>query len=160
MQPVSRRAILAAGATLAAAACSPGTDAAPSPSGSTPEAAPPDPDLGLRSEVAAREWALVALYDAALAAPGAPDPSLLSLLRDQHREHAGALGSSGPEDTASPTPTATGVDVRARLIEAEQQAAGARSDACQAARDPDLVRLLALIAASEAGHAESLRGSA
>lgn len=132
-----------------------------------PSESPPDPDLGLRGDVASQEWALVALYDSALATPGTLDPSLLALMRDQHREHAAALGSVEPPAGTSTAVTgsssaapAAGGDVRARLIESEQQAAGARTDACQAARDPDLVRLLALIASSEASHAESLRGTA
>ena len=167
MHPLSRRAVLSAGVALAVAACSPSADAPPAPEQSTPSESPPDPDLGLRGDVAAQEWALVALYDSALATPGTLDPSLLALMRDQHREHAAALGSAEPpagaptSATGSPsTAPAPGGDVRARLIESEQQAAGARTDACGAARDPDLVRLLALIASSEASHAESLRGTA
>ena len=48
----------------------------------------------------------------------------------------------------------------AALADAEQQAIGQRTAACEAASGADLARVTALIAASEAGHVEYLRGIA
>ncbi len=162
MHPMSRRGVLSAGAALAVAACTPGSGDSATPPASSSPAPPPDPDLGLQDDVARQEWDLIALYDAALASPGALDPAQLTLLRDQHREHAAALGSTGPPSSSSGPASSNfppGGDVRSVLIDAEQKASGARTDSSLVARAPDLVRLLALIAASEAGHAEALRRS-
>ena len=147
---LTRRAALALLVGAGVVACSPTSDAGPTPS---PTA---DPDAQTRAEVAAQEWALVALYDAAIAAQPA-QAAELSLLRDQHVEHATALGSS----TASASATATGpAPDRATLTAAEEEASRSRVTACARAVQPDLARLLALIGASEAGHAAFLRGRA
>ena len=45
----------------------------------------------------------------------------------------------------------------ANLIDAERRATGQRTQACEAAGSMQTARLLALIAASEAGHVEFLR---
>lgn len=143
---LTRRATLALLVGAGVAACSPGDNADPEPSPT------PDPDALTREDVAAQEWALVALYDAAIAAePG--QAKALATLRDQHVEHASALGSTTPGASA-PASAAPG---RAQLAAAEEEASRARVTSCSRAVDAELARLLALIGASEAGHAAYLR---
>ena len=142
---ITRRTALALLAGGAVTACSPG-------SGTGPDASEtPDPDALTREQVIRDEWSLVALYDAALAAQ--PNPEL-SALRDQHAEHAAALGSASPPSASSSAPPAPS---RTALAESEASAAKQRAQACEMAADTDLARLLALIAASEAGHAAFLK---
>ena len=131
------------------AACTPGGSA-------DDPTASPDVDAGIRDQVVADEWSLVAQYDAVIAA----QPSLaadLSPLRQHHVEHAQSLGSASP--TTSSAPPASAATVTA-LADAETAATRQRGQACQSATGPDTARLLALIAASEAGHASYLRGLA
>jgi hypothetical protein len=111
----------------------------------------------VRSDVAAQEAAIIALYDAAIAAH--PDLATdLATLRDEHAEHAEAVGSPAP----APSAPAVGsrAEALAAITEAEKQAIAQRTAACEAASGADLARLTALIAASEAGHVEYLRGIA
>lgn len=147
---ITRRAALALLAGGAVAACTPGSDSGPDASPS------PDADALTREQVAADEWSLVALYDAALSSQ--PDLAAeLSTIRDQHVEHAAALGSSTPPSgSASASPAPPGRDA---LAAAEATAAKQRAQACGSAHDTELARLLALIAASEAGHAAYLKRS-
>jgi len=134
---LTRRALLGGsalvGASLIAAACTPAPGPEPSDNSEAPA---PDADAQVRAAVAADEASLIALYDAVIAAHPAL-ASDLAALRDEHREHAEAL---------------------AALTDAEKRAVGQRTAACEAAAAEDLARLTALIAASEAGHAEYLRG--
>lgn len=111
--------------------------------------------------VAAAESGLIALYDATIAA----FPVLataLTPLRDQHVDHrTAASGAAQSADAPNPAPapavasTASGA-LRA-LRDAERQAARDRRASCLAASDPASVRMLALIAASEASHLPVLR---
>ena len=103
----------------------------------------------------------MSLYDAAIAA----QPSLaaeLAPMRQQHVDHAAALGTPSPAATSSATSAAPAFSstaaARAGLIEAEAAASRDRARACQSAIGAEPARLLALIAASEAGHAAYLRG--
>lgn len=156
---VTRRALIGTsaliGASLVAAACSP----SPSPEPTDTPAPEPDVDADaqVRSDVAAQEAAIIALYDAVVAA----HPELatdLAALRDEHAEHAEALGSPTP---ASGAPAVgSRAEALAAVMEAEKQAIAQRTAACEAASGADLARLTALIAASEAGHVEYLRGIA
>lgn len=152
---LTRRALLGGSAALAAgvlAACT--SDPVPAPSDSPSPAA--DADAQVRVTVADGEAQLIALYDAVIAAhPGlAPD---LEPLRAEHLAHADAVAAApspaGPAPAVGSRPQAL-----AALIEAEQQAVAQRTGACEASTASDLARTLALIAASEAGHAEFLRG--
>lgn len=153
--PLTRRALIGGsalvGASLIVAACSP----SPSPEPTDSPAPTSDPDAQVRSDVAAAEAALLALYDAVIAAHPAL-ASDLSVLRDEHAAHAEAMGV-----TASP-PGAPAVGSRsealATLTDAEQQAIAQRTASCESASGADLARVTALIAASEAGHVEYLRG--
>ena len=154
---VTRRALIGGsaliGASLMAAACSPGPSPEPTDT-STPE---PDVDAQVRSNVAAQEAAIIALYDAVMAA----HPELasdLAALRDEHAEHAEALGSPAPASSAPAI--GSRAEALAAVSEAEKQAIAQRTAACEAASGADLARLTALIAASEAGHVEYLRGIA
>lgn len=153
---LTRRAALVLIAGVGVAACSPGPDGGDV----TPT---PDVDAGVLDEVIAREWTLVALYDAALSSqPGLA--AELAALREQHVEHAAAFGSpAAPSATASvrPTTATDAASVTRLLADAEMVAARERAEACQAVSGRESARLLALIAASEAGHAAFLRrGSA
>ena len=152
---LTRRALLGGSAALAAgvlAACT--SDPTPAPSDSPSPTA--DVDAQVRVSVADGEAQLIALYDAVLAAhPGlAAD---LEPLRAEHIAHADAVAATptpaGPAPTVGSRPQAL-----AALIEAEQQAVAQRTGACEASTAADLARTVALIAASEAGHAEFLRG--
>jgi hypothetical protein len=128
----------------------------PDPAPSNTAAPAPDADAQVRDTVAAEEAALIALYDAAIAA----HPALageLAPLRDQHAAHAQAMGSAPLS-----APAVGGVGSRpqalAALRDAEQRAIAQRTTACEIATGIDTARTIALIAASEAGHAEYLRG--
>jgi len=147
---ISRRAALAIIVGAGVAACTPAGE--PSPDASSTS----DTDALTRSDVAAQEWMLVAMYDAAIAAQPSKVDELTSL-RDQHIEHAQALGSAAPGGSASPVSAAPD---RAQLVAAELQASRDRVTACSRAAQPDLARLLALIGASEAGHAAFLKDGA
>jgi hypothetical protein len=151
---VTRRALIGGsaliGASLVAAACSP----APSPEPTDTPAPEPDIDAQVRSDVATQEAAIIALYDAVIAA----HPELatdLAVLRDEHAE---ALGSTAPASNAPAV--GSRAEALAAVTEAEKQAIAQRTAACEAASGADLARLTALIAASEAGHVEYLRGIA
>jgi hypothetical protein len=151
---LTRRTVLGGSAVLGLAllaGCTSDPDPAPSGS-STPT---PDADAQVRDTVAAEEAALIALYDAAIAAH--PDLAAdLTPLRDQHVEHADAMGSASLS-----APAVAGVGSRpqalAALRDAEQRAIAQRTSACEAATGIDTARTIALIAASEAGHVEYLR---
>jgi hypothetical protein len=152
---VTRRALLGGSAVVTAAVlvgCS--SEPEPKPSDSpTPE---PDADAQVRARVASDEIAIIALYDAVMAAHPDLSPELMPL-RDEHAEHRDAVGDASA--TTSPTPAVgTRPQAIAALIEAEQRAVAERTTACEAAAGTDVARLVALIAASEAGHAEYLRG--
>ena len=158
VRQVTRREVMGLAAVLGLSACTGGGQGADSPT--IDSSATPEPDRALASEVAAAEWALVAAYDRALAAqPGLTD--LISPLRDQHREHAAAMGSTTPPDASAPAESVgTSADqVLADLLAAERAAVTQRTAACDAATQSDFASLVALIAASEAGHVEYLRGS-
>ena len=109
----------------------------------------------------AREDALLATYDAALAAAANPT---WSAVRAEHAAHAAALTALLPAGVSpTPTPTAAGSDSgpelptpgAADLVTAEQAAAEAARAACLAGNGTAAV-LLACIAASESSHAAVL----
>jgi hypothetical protein len=111
------------------------------------------------SSVAGAEAALVARYEAALAATSGEAPAVRALLAeiaDQHRAHLSALGGAAAADEQAGTPV-TLTSLIADLVEAERSAARDRIRACVDASDPELARVLALIAASEASHVPALR---
>ena len=154
---LTRRALIAgsalAGVSLVIAACS----SSPSPGPTDTPTPTEDLDTQVRADVAAAEAALIGLYDAVIAAYPAL-ASDLTAIRDEHAAHAEAMG-------VAPTPvTATDVGSRAEalaaLTDAEQQAIAQRTAACESSSGADLARVTALIAASEAGHVEYLRGIA
>lgn len=139
------------------AACGSDTGSGPTASASG-EAPNPSNPAGPASGVAAEEAKMIALYDAALSAlPAGPsqERTLLERIRGEHAAHHAAL-------TDAPIP----VDVmavpvsRRDLIVAERRASRSRVSACLEATDPELARVLALMGASEAGHAAALRALA
>lgn len=155
---VSRRAFLSlATAVPLVAACTAGEDTSPTtPPPPTPTPTEDSANEDLRLRVAEAETLLIARYDATIAA----HPSLtasLTLISEQHREHLQALAPIDvptPGDVG-PIPDDSAAAV-AELITAERAAADERTTACAEATEFELARLLALIAASEAGHAEAL----
>jgi len=125
----------------------------PLPTSATSE---PDVDAQVRAAIAAQEAAIIGLYDAVIAAhPGLAGD--LRPVRDEHAAHLDAMAT--PPASTPPTPAIGSRPQAVRaLIDAEQQAVAQRTSACEAATGADIARLAALIAASEAGHAEFLRG--
>ncbi len=114
------------------------------------------PAVDIASEVITDEQTLIARYDAVLAAFPELGKSLASL-REQHVDHAQALGGdAAPAGPVGPAP-ATVRDALRGLRDAERSASRQRKQACLGSQDPELTRLLALTAASEASHVAELR---
>lgn len=157
----TRRAVLSAGAVGLVAAC---TRSHRPPSAGRP--ARPDPDVALTAAAVDRELALLAAYDAALAATPAL-ASRLAPLRAEHAEHLSALGSgparkSTPSPATDPAPDAgpggtgpRGVQARRSLVTVELAAAAAHAAAALTA-SARLAAVLASLAASEASHQVAL----
>lgn len=157
MRGITRRegliALALAGPAALLVSCTSDT-AEPEPT-SSPTPTPED----AAGSVAAAEALLVASYDAAIAALPDADPAVIALLtgiRDQHAAHRDALGGTSAAPDAPPQPAAQAAVID-ELLAAERQAARDRIDACEAASDPELARLLAMIGASEASHVPALR---
>jgi hypothetical protein len=152
---LTRRTVLGGSAVLGLALLT-GCTSEPEPAPSDTPAPVPDADAQVRDTVAAEEAALIALYDAAIAAhPGLAGD--LTPLRDQHVAHAEAMGSA-PQSGQAVGGVGSRPQALAALKDAEQRAIAQRTSACEAATGIDTARTIALIAASEAGHAEYLRG--
>lgn len=141
-------------ATLATGCTSVGQAAAP----------PAGPEVILLDGVIDDEAALIALYDAVLAAhQGLADR--LKAPRDHHVQHLAVLkrhyvpGSTTGTTTPAPRPVVTApASVSASLIAiraAERKAAAARADEVRRV-SPGLAQLLAAIGACEAGHVQEL----
>ena len=147
---LTRRDVLAAGlavsGTALLGAC------APALAPESPSEPPPGGDDAVRRDVAAAEQSLIHQYEAAIAT--APDPlvPLLTRIRDEHVDHLTSMG--GAAVSAAPCAAPGTVDL---LRAAERDAARMRRTAAVAAADSELARVLALIAASEAGHVAALR---
>lgn len=158
MSSPTRRSLLIAGAAGAVSAtwlitgCSSDSEA--------PEAiaiepsAPPEADPNVADELT-----LIGAYLGAIAA----FPELrgtLTTIADQHRAHARELGAS-QEALANIDPIApSAAKVRpavTELIERERAAAGQRADSTAANDDPESVRMLTYIAASETSHIPELQ---
>jgi hypothetical protein len=136
-----------AGAALVA--CTPGTE----PDGPLPPP-PVDPDVALREQATARESALIAAYDAAIA--GAPAlAGRLAPLRAEHAAHLAALQEPAAGATAGGPATTMPVrparPTTATLVAAERSAARAHALGARTA-SPALAQVLASLAASEASH--------
>ena len=146
-------ALVTGGAALAACSSTP----EPAPTTPPPSSATP------QSETLANEQELIAKYNVAIA--GLPTLSTqLTALRDQHADHVTALG--GTPSTTSPStavvagfpgPSAGQQAIVQALIDAERTAAAQRVEACVAATDANLARILTFIAASEASHLPALK---
>lgn len=110
----------------------------------------------MRSAAAQSELDLLAAYAAAVAA----HPKLVAQLapfQAAHREHLVAMTGDPAPDLGSPLPLDRGVKATRRwLAGLELAAAEDRSGQAGAARDPELVTTLALIAASESQHHHEL----
>lgn len=154
---LTRRALIGGsalvGASLLVSACS----SSPSPGPTESPQPTADPDAQVRADVAAAEASLIALYDAVIAAhPGLAGD--LAAIRDEHAAHAEAMGL--PVSAAAAPAVGSRAQALAAVTAAEQQAIAQRTAACEATSGADLARITALIAASEAGHVEFLRGVA
>ena len=148
---------LAAAAAIPLAGCT--TESEPGPTIS-PSPTEPDPsaDVALQELVVAQESNLLAQYAATIAAHPALATSLAPLAQ-QHQDHLDALQPAQPSADGNRTPSNIPTDPTAaiaQLAAAERAAADERTSACEQAIAMDLTRLLALIAASEASHAEAL----
>jgi hypothetical protein len=175
-------AAVAAGLVLAACTGEPAPPPSPAPSTS-----PTDPDDGVRAAAAAAEARLIAAYRDALAAAPALGAVLRPVLA-HHEAHLASVAPSTASPAAtpdaaastpstsgspsepseggepvpgSPTTQAEGPAARLRaLAELEARAVGEATRACNGATHPALARVLCLIAASEAQHAEVLGDAA
>lgn len=124
----------------------------------------PGPEVTLLDGVIKSEAALVALYEAVLAAHSSL-ADRLTPLRDHHTQHLSVLkrhyvpGTNTGTATPAPAPAATAPVSESRALAAlrgaERQAAAARADEVRRAA-PGLAQLLASIGACEAAHAQVL----
>lgn len=143
------------------AACSGSDDAVgvdgSSPAGSATGAA----EINVLDEVAADEAALMARYDAAIAALPADDErrGLLTGIRDQHAAHLAALPAGSAPQSPPDAAAVQAADILGDLARAEVKASRSRISACEATSDAEVARLLVFIAASEASHAAELRAA-
>lgn len=110
-------------------------------------AAPPTPDAQQADELA-----LIALYDAALAAAPPAQAELWQRIRDEHAAHLTALGWQEAPPTPGPPAAMPGSAMR----RAERAAARMRTQAARDEPDAQKAQVLALIAASEAQHVAAL----
>lgn len=114
----------------------------------------PEPDPNVLDELA-----LIGAYAGAINA----FPELrgtLNTIADQHRAHARELGASEAElvSVTPIPPSATKIrPAVTELIKRERSAANLRADSTAAAQDPEAVRALTFIAASEASHIPELQ---
>lgn len=156
--PVSRRALVVSGIPVAvlgiAALSSCGSD---EPVPEAIEVQPSEPETP--EENVLDELSLIGAYLGAIDA----FPELrgsLTAIADQHRAHATALGAT-PEQLQGISPIAPASarikPALAELIARERAAADLRADAANAGTDPDTVRSLTYIAASESSHIPELR---
>lgn len=154
----SRRRLLArsAGATCALAgvgvlaAC--GTDG-PSAGATTP--APMVDSGSVYLDVATSERALIARYTETIATFPQLATHLEPLLR-QHVEHLAATGVDAPNPPPQDSPRGLTAAITA-LRQAELTAAVERRKSCLLATEPEFVRTLTFIAASEASHIAALK---
>ena len=105
--------------------------------------------------VATSERALIALYTATISAFAQLAPGLEPLLR-QHEEHLAATSVEVPEPPAQTPPSDLSAAIAA-LRQAELTAALERRESCLLASEPDFIRTLTFIAASEASHVAALK---
>jgi hypothetical protein len=156
----TRRAVLGGSAAALATA----TLAAGCTSVGQAEAPAPGPEVRLLDGVIDAEAALIALYDAVLAAhPGLG--GRLKKLREHHVQHLAVLkrhyvpGSTSGTATPAPQPSAAAPRTESGALgairSAERKAASARADEVRRV-SPGLSQLLASIGACEAGHAQEL----
>ncbi len=119
------------------------------------EASPAISGAQVNVTVATSERALIAQYTSTISAFPQLTPSLEPLLR-QHEEHLAATGVEVPDPPDQPPPSDLLVAIAA-LSQAELTAALERRESCLLASDPDFVRTLTFIAASEASHVAALK---
>lgn len=101
------------------------------------------------------ELQLMAVYAAVL--ESYPElENLLAPIAEQHSQHAQALGAGSQAPQTNATVPETARDAVRQLIAAEDRAARERRDACAVEDEATRVRVLTLIAASEASHARQL----
>lgn len=151
---------VAAGVAVLSACTSSGNGQPPSPG------APDDPDAALRTEVAAQESALLALYAASAPVLGAALGARATALGQRHADYRSAVlpssasssGSASGSTSASPSAPASARAAQRALLRAERDAARERVAQSVRAHDSELARTLALVAAGEAGAARVIEG--
>lgn len=115
--------------------------------GCSSEEAPDEAQPAVPDAQQADELALIAAYDAAIAA-GGKNVEALTIIRSEHAEHLRALGWQAAAASTSPEPSPG----KAALLRAERRAARLRADGARDSADTDQAQMLALIAASESQH--------
>ncbi|CAB4834707.1 MAG: hypothetical protein F2763_07950 [Actinobacteria bacterium] len=161
--PLTRRQILARSTGLAGvlagagvlSACGSGTTTAGDTSAGGTTASPVATGAQINVAVAISERALIAIYTATIGAFAQMAPSLEPLLR-QHEEHLAATGVEVPDPPTQNPPSDWSAAIAA-LRQAELTAALERRESCLLASEPDFVRTLTFIAASEASHVAALK---
>lgn len=116
--------------------------------------AAPEPDETLLDELA-----LIGAYEGTITVYDELRGSL-SAIADQHRAHARELGATEAELAAvEPIPPNAGnaKQAIANLITRERNSGGQRSDAAASSDDPERIRALTFIAASESSHVPELK---
>ncbi len=161
--PLTRRQLLARSTGLAGvfagagvlSACGSGATTAGGSGAGGSGASPVATGAQINIAVATSERALIALYTATISAFAQLAPSLEPLLR-QHEEHLAATGVEVPDPPAQNPPSDLSAAIAA-LRQAELIAALERRESCLLASEPDFVRTLTFIAASEASHVAALK---
>lgn len=139
-------------ATTALAACG-SEEPAPEAIEIEPSAAP-EPDETLLDELT-----LIGAYAGTIAVYDQLRGSLTAIA-DQHRAHARELGATEADleaVEAIPPKAGSAKEAISNLITRERNAAGQRSDAATSADDPERIRALTFIAASESSHVPELK---
>ncbi len=115
---------------------------------------PPEQDPTLLDELA-----LIGAYEGTIAVHSELRGTLTTIA-EQHRAHARALGATA-EDLAAiepiPPQAANAKEAVANLIKRERNAAQQRAQAAEQASEPDRIRALTFIAASESSHVPELK---
>ncbi|WP_431898596.1 hypothetical protein [Nonomuraea sp. bgisy101] len=155
MRPLSRRAVLAGGAAMAAlSGCTAGS---PEPAASKA----PDPEQLLLRELIAEKERTIGLYAALVGADGAK----LAPFKERHEQHLAALRERLSAEPSPPAPATPSVKPSpskkppkvslTRLRDTERKAAAMRARQLGTA-SPSLAQLIASIGACEALHAVAL----
>ena len=116
--------------------------------------APPEPD-----ETLVEELALIGAYEGTIAVHSELRGTLTTIA-DQHRAHARELGATEEDlEAIEPIPpqAASAKDAVTNLMKRERNAAQQRAQAAEQSSEPERIRALTFIAASESSHVPELK---